>query len=236
MNINIKTEELFLIPLQSICIITAKEDVTILTMKLSFNITFCDHLPLEIFLEEYSNSKKNDDIGLLEPNVRLTNYANIVKDYIEDGLKCSFFFDVKIREFLYLIRVYYDKKDVYNFFSSIYCNDLLFSNKIYQHIDNIKTVKEFAKALNYSLSGFEKRFKKVFNKSPYQWVLEHKAKKIYHEINCSKKTFSELAFEFGFSSPAHFNDFCKLQFGNPPGKLRKKLMDESAVLFENDGN
>jgi AraC-like DNA-binding protein len=54
---------------------------------------------------------------------------------------------------------------------------------------------------------------------------EQRAKKIYHEIICTKKTFTELAMEFEFSSPAHFNDFCKQYFGDAPGRMRRKVKE-----------
>ncbi|MCL2041132.1 MAG: helix-turn-helix domain-containing protein [Bacteroidales bacterium] len=228
----IQKEESILIPLHSPYVITAMEAGSFMVMKLNFNITFCDRLPLELLLELHGKIKKEPDtIGLLAPNMRLTNLVNMIKEYMDDGLKCSFFFDIKIREFLYLIRVYYDKTVVFNFFKPIYSTDFVFSNNIYKNLDDVKTVKELASALNYSLSGFEKKFKRVFNVSPYQWMQEQKAKKIYHEIHCSKKTFTEMAFEYEFSSPAHFNVFCKLFFGQTPGELRKENMERSAVLF-----
>jgi AraC-like DNA-binding protein len=226
----IKTEESFLVPLHTPCVITAVESGSMLLMKLNFNITFCDRLPLELLLELHGKSKKNTDVEILEPNIRLTNFVDTMQEYVKDGLKCTFFFDIKIREFLFLIRAYYDKHIVFNFFKPIYSTDFIFSNDVYKNIDNVKTVREMAEALNYSLSGFEKKFKKVFNLSPYQWMQEQKARKIYHEIHCSKKTFTEMAFEYDFSSPAHFNVFCKLFFGSTPGKLRKENMERTASL------
>jgi len=231
-NQTIEKDNLLLVPLHSPCLIRATEEAVVLRIKLTINISFCTHLPFDLFLEEFEVFKNNSEIGLLEPNQRVTDWANNLKYYIDDGLKCSFFFEIKIRELLYAIRVYYDKREVSEFFSPIFCNDLVFSNKVYDNIDKVKNIKELAKIINYSASGFEKRFKKVFNTSPYVWLLEQKSKKIYHEINSTKKTFSELAYEFGFSSPAHFSNFCKKYFGNTPGNLRKNNRERAAILFE----
>ena len=231
-NKKFKTGESILIPLHTPCLIVAVEDVSIMIMRLNFSINFCDRLPLELLLESYGKIKKDSALGVLEPNKRLTDFVNIMQEYIKDGLKCSFFFDIKIHEFLFLIRAYYEKHVVYDFFKAIYSTDFIFSNNVYRNLDNVKTVKEMADELQYSLSGFEKKFKKVFNASPYQWMQEQKAKKIYHEIHCSKKTFTEMAFEYDFSSPAHFNVFCKLYFGCTPGDLRKENLERSATLLD----
>jgi AraC-like DNA-binding protein len=231
-NKKVKTEESFLVPLHSPYVITAMEDTSIMILKLKLSITFCDRLPLELLLETYGKIKKDTNIGVLESNQRLTDFVNMLQEYIKDGLKCTFFFDIKIREFLFLIRAYYDRNAVFNFFKPIYSTDFIFSNNVYRNLERVKTVKEMAELLDYSLSGFEKKFKKVFNLSPYQWMQEQKAKKIYHEIHCSKKTFTEMAFEYDFSSPAHFNVFCKLFFGCTPGDLRKENVERSASLSD----
>ena len=229
-----KIGESILIPMQRSGVFTALKDASILVMKLHFDaIAFCDHFPLELLLNKYEKNKVEKAGSLvLKSNRRVRNFCSTLKDYVNDGVKCTYFYDLKIREFLYLIRVYYDKHLVFNFFKSIYSDDFVFSNNVYKNLDKIKTVKELADALNYSVSGFEKRFKKVFKISPYQWTQQQKAKKIYHEINCSKRTFSEISFDYGFSSPAHFNDFCKMYFHNTPGKLRKGNEARSIVLFK----
>jgi len=232
LNQRINKYEIALTPLHSPSLIHALENSIILKIKIKVNISFCAHMPFEFFLEEYGNMRNNPDLGLLPPNQRVTDFANTMKEYIEDGLRCSFFYEIKIRELLYLLRAYYDKYEVSNFFSPIFCNDLNFSNKIYENLDRAKTVKELAHIINYSPSGFDKRFKKVFNMSPYVWLQEQKAKKIYQEINTTKKTFSELSYEFGFSSPAHFCNFCKKYFGNTPGQLRKNNRERASSLFK----
>ena len=230
-NKKFKTGESILVPLHTPCLITAMKDVSIMLMRLNFNINFCDRLPLEMLLETHGKIKKDNVIGVLKPHQRLTDFVNTMQKYIEEGLKCSFFFDIKIREFLFLIRAYYEKQFVFEFFKAIYSTDFIFSNNVYKNLDNVKTAKEMADLLKYSLSGFEKKFKKVFNASPYQWMQEQKSKKIYHEINCSKKSFTEMAFEYDFSSPAHFNVFCKQFFGCTPGDLRKENLERSATLL-----
>ena len=231
-NKKFKAGESILIPLHTPCLIMAMEDTTIMLIRLNFSINFCDRLPLELLLETSGKIKKDSPIGVLEPNQRLIEFADIMQKYIKDGVKCTFFFNVKIQEFLFLIRAYYDKQVVFEFFKAIYSTDFIFSSSVYKNLDNVKTTKELAGILQYSLSGFEKKFKRVFGVSPYQWMQEQKAKKIYHEIHCSKKSFTEIAYEYNFSSPAHFNVFCKLYFGCTPGDLRKENVARLASMIK----
>ena len=233
-NKKIHAEELILIPLHNPCFITAIEDLKMLVMRLNFSITFCDRLPLELFLEANGKIDPDADAGFLSSNPVLTDFVSTMQRYIADGLKCTFFFDIKIHEFLFLIRAYYDKQLVFNFFKPIYTTDFIFSSSIYKNLSQVRTVKEMASKLRYSLSGFEKKFKRVFNISPHQWMQEQRARKIYHEIHCTKKTFAEIAFDYDFSSPAHFNVFCKIFFGRPPGELRRENIERSAFLFTDE--
>ena len=222
-NKRIKTGELVLVPLHRPCVLTALDDVTMLVMKLTTNIVFCERMSLDLLLGHINGNSKDEGIGWLKPHRRIMDFATSLLDcHVNDDINCSYYFDLKIRELFFLIRVYYDKKHVFNFFKPIYSGDFVFSNDIFKNLNHVKTVKELAETLNYSLSGFEKKFKRVFDMSPYQWMQEQRAKKIYHEINCSKKTFTEIAFEYGFSSPAHFNDFCRTYFNDTPGGVRKE--------------
>jgi len=221
-NKKINNGELFLISLHRPGFITALEDITMMVIKLNLNINFCERLPLDLLLEKTHDNEEDDNIGILIANQKIMDYAtSIQENRVDNELNCCYYYDIKIREFLFLLRAYYDKKQIMSFFYPIFSGDYVFQSKIYKHLENAKTVKELAPLLNYSLSGFEKKFKRVFDVSPYQWMQEQKAKKIYHEITCSKKSFTEMSFDYGFSSPAHFNDFCRTHFNNTPGGIRK---------------
>jgi AraC-like DNA-binding protein len=113
-------------------------------------------------------------------------------------------------------------KDLRAFFSAILSDDLKFSLHIMREYHPALTVGDLAKKMNYSLTGFEKRFKKVFDMPPSKWMQTQRAQAIYHEINCSDKTIAELGYEFGFSSPSHFNNFCRKIFKESLGNIRKR--------------
>jgi len=217
----VKDGESILMPMHSPYIFTALTDATVLVMKLNNNVNFHDYFPSDLLSKEDKIDEKN--IGFLKPCQRMIEFSNTVKNHLDDGINNVRFFDLKIEEFLFLIRLYCDKKQISNFFAAIYNSDFIFSNAILRNFDKAKTVKDLAILFDYSLSGFEKKFKRVFNQSPYQWMQMQRAKRILHEINYSPKTFTKIAAEYGFSSPAHFNDFCRLFFASTPGKLRKKI-------------
>jgi len=227
-NVNyrrINKEETLLIPLHTPFRIRVLEPSPLLRIKLVMNANLCDRITFDNLLEENEEIKENPDIGVLLPHQNITCFCNSLKKYMESSFNCAAFFEAQIFALLCLIRCSCNSKSVSDFFLPIVSNDIIFSKKIYENIEYVKNTKELAKALCYSSSGFEKRFKKVFKTSPYAWLLEQKSKKIYHEICHTMKTFSELSYEYDFSSPAHFNNFCRKHFGNTPGKLRNSFQN-----------
>jgi len=205
----------------------AKKDTHFFVFKIPSNVQLCDRYSLEQLLKESNNEEP--ELHYLEMNKAMEDFLRMLDVYIAEGLRCVLFFDMKIKELFYLFRGFYTKEELYMFFYPILSNDLTFSDFVYRNHSKVKTVTELAELANYSRSGFVKRFKKVFGVSAYQWMREQKANVIYHEINDMTKALKEISFEYGFSSPAHFNDFCKIHFGNTPGNIRKSKLNKEKL-------
>jgi AraC-like DNA-binding protein len=137
-----------------------------------------------------------------------------------DGLTSVEFCQLKQKELLYYFGLYYSKEELYDFFYSILSTDIAFSRLIYKNLEKIHNIEEFATLMNYSISGFKKRFHKVFGMPAYRWLSHERANKIFHAITCSRETFTQISYDFGFSSPSHLNNFCKKMFGATPGEIR----------------
>lgn len=218
-NKKIRSGRFLILPGHKKSIINIAETATVMVMKLNINLAFCDHFPLERIYDE--KLKDKDGLHLLKINPIAKSYIALLENYFADGLRCTYFIDLKVKEFMYVLRAYYPKKDLQLFFQPILNKDLDFSMLAFKHVRDVKTVKELAAVMNYSLSGFEKRFKKVFGMPASKWMEQNKAQEIYHEINCSKKTITEIGYDFGYS-PSHFNDYCKRIFKMTPSKLRER--------------
>jgi len=202
---------------------TATKDSRCMVMKIPSHIQLCDRYSMEQLLQEEDD--KVPELTFLDINKIMQSYLKTIELLLAEGLKCIFFFEIKIKELFFIFRGYYTKEELFAFFYPLLSNDMTFSDFVQRNYHKVKTVKELAILANYSLSGFVKRFKRVFGMSAYQWMKEQKAKLIYHEINDMTKALKEISFEYGFSSPAHFNDFCKIHFGSTPGNIRKSKMN-----------
>ncbi|MDR1680588.1 MAG: AraC family transcriptional regulator [Prevotellaceae bacterium] len=208
-----------------------EEDVSAIILRVRNKINFCNHFPLEMLYENKKKYAVSNMPHLLKINARVAAYLKLLITSLDDGLKCLYFQEIKQRELLFYMRAYYPKEELLAFFYPILNSDISFSEQVYKHIDKVKRLEELALVTNYSLSGFKKRFMKVFGMPAYQWLSQEKAKRIYHDINCTKKTFKELSIAYEFSSSAHFNSFCKKAFGVSPSKIRNQNIDRIADIL-----
>ncbi|WP_165020700.1 MULTISPECIES: helix-turn-helix transcriptional regulator [unclassified Dysgonomonas] len=209
----------------------AKESTTLLILKLTSLTKLCDCFATEnLLLEKDKDADFKHDLTFLTMNEVAWNYTQGLEFYMRDGLKCVFLLNAKIKEFFYILRGYYTKKDLLDFFYLHLTNDISFSDFIHQNHHKAKTAQELADLSHYSLSGFQKRFKRVFGISVYNWMLEQRARNILHEINGSAKSFKEISNEYEFSSPSHFNNFCKTHFRATPGEIRDSGKIETFLI------
>lgn len=200
----------------------AEKDTVLILIRLHNTKQLCDCFSLDALLKEEDS---NFDPGLcfLDINERVEVFLDFLDTCMSDGLKCTYYFELKAKEYYFLLRAYYPKKELLRFFYPLLSKDISFSELVLKNHYKVKTVQELANMTHYSLSGFQKRFKKVFGGvSAYHWMKDERSKAIYHEINSSEKSFKEISEDYGFSSPSHFNDFCKMNFGVTPGRIRHK--------------
>ncbi|MCD7937913.1 MAG: AraC family transcriptional regulator [Tannerellaceae bacterium] len=206
-------------------LVEALEDTEYIVCRVSNNLHLCEEFSLEkLFQEEDTNTRQCRPLPF---SGSMQMYVQGLTHYLQDGILCSYFFNLKMKELLFILRNYYEKEQLRRFFSPLLSDDLHFSDFVIKNYREMKNVKEFAERANYSISGFEKRFKKVFHVSAYKWMKEQKAKEIIYDIHTSDKTFKEIGWEHGFASPAQFNDFCKSNFGMTPGQIRSSATTES---------
>ena len=153
-------------------------------------------------------------------NPKLQYLFDGLLDYIDDGIQCKCYFDIKIKEFFMLIRTYYTKEQLHDFLYLILSNDTAFFKYVKQNWHKYRTVIEFSRAMNLSQKQFSKKFKSVFGKPAYQWMKENKASAIYGEIISGEKNLKRIAFDYGFYTMSQFTKFCKTELGRTPSEIR----------------
>lgn len=153
----------------------------------------------------------------------ICQFLDMLKICLEHGLSCTFFHEIKSSEILLLFRAFYSKEELAAFFYPLVGCSMDFKTMVLTNYRDAKTVEELSLLLGYGLSNFKKKFKEEFDESAYQWMLKQKSKHIKYKLSFAEVDFATIIDDYGFSSPAHFNRFCKTQFGKTPSEMREML-------------
>lgn len=202
------------------------EDSTLLIMCIQGQKGFCDNYYFSDLeknipnMSEYSNLTKEKPVTL-EINEIVEKYLDPLIQCMQTGAKCKRFYHIKIKELFYIFRWFYSKEILFEFFQYALKGGNEFASYIMDNWHKYSTVGELSEAMNYTISGFEKRFKRVFGISPYKWMTSQKAERIFHQVRNTDLAFKQISANFGFTSLSRFNDFCKAHLGKSPGDIRE---------------
>lgn len=170
--------------------------------------------------EDHLLDLPDGQMPVLPFNVYMRNFVAGLLPGILYAADAEFYAGIKICEFFFLVGMSYSERDRARFFESLDTAEQSFATFIYCNYKRAASVRELATMACYSLSGFEKRFRKIFGQPASQWIARQKALMIYTEICDTQKPFKILSYEYGFSCPSHFTRFCRKHLGKAPALIR----------------
>lgn len=220
-GLSMNKNEFFLIPIGFDFAAEWKTAGKAIIVKMQRHIDFGKLLSIDLLLKE-GEDNETPDITILPIRNPLDEFIRDIVFLDSEGLNFYAFMELKYKELFFLFWGYYTKKEMHDFFYLHFTDDFKFSEFVLKNYRKVKAVNELAVMSNYSISGFSKRFKKVFGKSPYQWMQQKRSEDILFELLNTEKNFKEICDEYNFTSPSHLNEFCKSYFGHPPGVIRRK--------------
>ncbi|NDW11022.1 AraC family transcriptional regulator [Dysgonomonas sp. 520] len=150
------------------------------------------------------------------------NHIDSIREYMDKNICDIYLFDLKLKEFGYILKHFYSEEQLQNLFETLHGNDLSFSEEVCNLSLSVRSVRQLAERMNYSYSGFNKRFRRVFNMSAYSWMRNQKAKLVYQDICQTSKSLKEISTNHKFATLSHFNEFCHKNLGNSPSEIRRK--------------
>lgn len=220
---HLNQERLILIPSNEKIKVYGKENSELIVFRIHKKIQLCPCFPLEILMRDKPKQlDTSQEIQSLEVNEILKTYLEHLTLCLNMEIKCKYYCNLKLDELFLLLRLFYSKDQLVTLFSNLLSPDISFSDYIIQNHYKYHTLNELAQSMNYSISGFEKRFKKVFGVSCYKWMKQQKTNRVFEAICSDSKNFKEIAVDLGFTSESYFYDFCKTQIGLTPSQIRKK--------------
>ncbi|GAE82069.1 helix-turn-helix transcriptional regulator [Bacteroides reticulotermitis] len=220
-----KGKMLFLVA-GSQCSYKSLKKSTVVFFRIQAPINLCRDLSLEdLYVKEKRKRKKvykpeHNNFGELDMNLQVRQLVDNISQSLEHGLTCHYWLEIKVQEFFLLLRIYYSKERIYEFLYPILSNDIAFSEQIRLHWKKFQTAAELAAFLNLTIKKFTMQFTAVFGQTPYQWMLQERARIVLFEVKSTGKLFKEIAVENGFSSESSFTRFCRKEFNKTPTQIR----------------
>jgi len=160
----------------------------------------------------------------------LERYLNNIIQYIHDGFDSPELEQIKLIELQIILQEFYTAEDIAGLFYPLIGDSPGFRTKVLRSYRKVNHVDELAKLLNMEKRTFTRYFNEEFGVSPYQWLLDRKAKHIYFSIAESDDSLEKIRQYHGFRFAGHFTRFCKEYFNCTPLKLRRKLRWHENIL------
>jgi AraC-like DNA-binding protein/mannose-6-phosphate isomerase-like protein (cupin superfamily) len=209
-------------------------NVTLIIFRLHDHIQLCENFQIEKLYGIRQTEPGNDyeprtkSMNLLEIKPGVWHFLDSLANYLNDGVKCRCFFEIKVKEFFSLLRLYYPKEDIHDFFYLILSGDTAFSEYVRQRWMRFRNVKEMADSVYMTQKHFSEKFKNIFGMTPHKWMEEGRANMMLNELTSTNKSFKQIASEMGFSSEQQFSKFSRRVFGKTARELRMsaKTCDE----------
>lgn len=127
---------------------------------------------------------------------------------------------LKLEELLIYLETYYDVDRLRSLFGPLLGVDIDFVNRVMSCYKASKTPDELASRLKMSRATFNRHFIASFGMTASKWLRDMKNKDLLKLILSSDSSFTEIAYDMGFSSSAYLTEYCRKHWGKTPTQLR----------------
>lgn len=208
-----------LFPEKSCYVITAHEDTRLLNYCIENIMNFWDGpFPDRNYGGDHDSEMQYPCI--LKMNPRLRKYVEAMSWDLDEGLSDERFMNMKSFELIHLLQFYYSQKMLFDFLYPVVNENGAFTRLVLDNWETARNKDELAALTGLSPSRFGVKFKEVFGTSPYKWMMARRSEKILYRLVYTEDSLRRIREDMHFGSAQHFNDFCKKQFGNAPGRIR----------------
>jgi AraC-like DNA-binding protein len=193
------------------------------TLIFSFEQFF--HLSDRLYVHEIRDVASAMTYDFTPARIRppLDKFISHLTLYFKQGMNKPLLHEIKHVELSVIIRSFYAKKEVAAIFYPIAGKSIDFRIEVMRNYRKVTHVDDLASLFDMEKRTFGRQFKDEFGMSPYQWILNQKAKHIHFSLTESRQPLETIRKEYGFKFPGHFTRFCKEQFHSTPTKLVRSL-------------
>ena len=99
---------------------------------------------------------------------------------------------------------------------------------VLDHFDQPIEVTRLAELAHLSVSQFDRRFKRLYQMTPMQYVLRVRTNAASEALTTSDRSIAEIAAACGFYDQSYFTKQFRRQFGHTPTAYRERYRDDRA--------
>jgi AraC-like DNA-binding protein len=220
-NKRLHAGEFVLIPIAAdmVCRAVAPCQILIFSFEKFFHLSDRDYV--HEVCDETSSIRYDFEPSPVHPP--LDKFLNHLLTYFKQGMNKPLLHDIKHIELAVIVRSFYTKKEVASIFYPIAGRAIDFRVEVMRNYRRVSHVDDLATLFGMEKRTFGRQFKDEFGMSPYQWILNQKAKHVHFSLTESKQTLDAIRKEHGFKFPGHFTRFCREQFSMTPTKLVRSI-------------
>ncbi len=156
--------------------LTVKSDTDLTILYFDRPASRCDLLAFDKMQRTNVVDKEGLAVRKLKMNGPVLNFIKNMDFYLDHKMYCRHLHDIKESEFFFIVRAFYTKEEIAYFFNPVIQSLNKFTNLVKANYMKAETVKDLAKICHMTTKTFTRKFKKVFNTTPKQWMMEEKMK------------------------------------------------------------
>lgn len=185
----------------------AKEDSKIIQLNTQFVMPFMDWVRLNEIIAKYAP----EPIELAHLNIEkpLRIFLSNVVYYGRNKISSPLLQNIKVREFIFLLRMHYDYESLARFFSTLALSQNPFKINVLSNYSHDSTVNSLAEKCYMTTKTFTRKFKTEFGTTPYKWMMEQKIKSLEYTLTHQTKSIEEIVDQFFFSTVSELLQFCR---------------------------
>lgn len=221
--ITLEAGNMFLLPVEKYAVISIEESELIFFTS-DRPTEYCVTMLAELFENVREVEERFVKLKIVNP---LDKFLSLLMVYMDSGVDCKYLFEGKQHELFMVIRACYTEEELVSFLYPLTLRKDSDQRKlIIDNCSKAKNIQELATLCGYSVGGFKRLFKEIFNEPIYRWMQQQKVNSLKIRLREKDVNLKELIDEYGFSSPAHFTKFCKQWLGMVPTQYIKKQQKE----------
>ncbi|TSE08298.1 MULTISPECIES: helix-turn-helix domain-containing protein [Aquimarina] len=181
---------------------------------------------LPSFLKKYTVTERSNMVRL-EALVLIKKYIDSILFYFENpSMVNEDILVLKLKEIILLLLQTDNSQKIREILSNLFIeNSFSFNEIIEAHIfSSGVNISDLAMLTNTSLSSFKRKFKKIYNDSPNNYIRNKRLNRAADLLLISELSISNIAYDCGFNDIAHFSKSFKQKFSISPSiyKLNQK--------------